>query len=683
MSSKVLLEIGSEELPARFIPDAMAKLQANAQRLLSEYRIAYKSIKTYATPRRLAILIDSVADTQEPIVKELWGPPLNVCYDSDGNPTKALLAFASNNNVPLESLTHKEKGKGTYVVATISEPVQSTESILPELLKKLVLSLTFPKSMRWGTGTLRYARPIHWILALYNDKKVIFELDGIKSSSMTRGHRFMSSAPFELKSISSYVTLLRNNFVIVDTSECKKIITEEATKLASNHGLVFVKDEELINHVSFLVEYPTLFICSFDEKYLKLPKELLITVMKDHQKYFALFNPEGELANKFIVVSNTRETNADNVIKGAQKVIKARFDDAKFYYDEDIKKPLKDRLKDLKKVVYHEKIGSLYEKVQRLIAIASYIASVAAPNLKEQIITSATLCKADLLTGVVREFPELQGIMGGYYTEAEGYDKVISQAITEHYLPTGASGQLPKSLSGSILSIADKIDNIINFFSIGLSPTATEDPYALKRQATGIVNILLNNDLNITLEAIISFAITKCIHTCSADEIKQFFTQRIRYSLTTSGVATDVIDAVESKFFTTSLFDLKLRLEALSAFKTDPSCTQLITAIKRVNNIASKHTATTINPKKFSQTEEIALHDKTSELTETITTFIKERKYLNALNSAVSIQPVIDNFFDKVLVMHEDPDIKTNRLSLLKTLLDSFNTIADLCRLNV
>jgi glycyl-tRNA synthetase beta chain len=493
-----VLEIGTEEIPARFLPDALIALKAQGERLFSEHRLPAYSIRTYATPRRLSMLAE-LAPSQTEEEREIWGPPVTAAYDADGNPTKAAEAFAKSCGLPVYALKRKEKGKGTYVVATVREHSRPTLEILPEILPKLIVSLSFPKTMRWGDGALRFVRPIQWIFAIYHNDKIRFDLDGLRSGTTTRGHRFLSPAAFEVKDGKTYVNLLRNNFVILDPEERRRMIVEGARRATASVGLSLVEDDALLEHVLYLVEYPVPVLCTFPSEYLALPKELLITVMKDHQKYIALQDNGGQLANYFMVVSNTKYDNADMIRKGAERVIKARFEDARFYFDEDRKTPLEERLAGLKKVIYHDKLGSLYDKTLRINSIADFIGERCRPSLKDAIRTASLLCKADLISGVVREFPELQGIMGRYYALNDGYEEDIASALAEHYMPTHSGGKLPQTDVGAIVSLADKTDNISSFFVIGETPTGTEDPFALRRQTIGVIAILMEQRYTLTI----------------------------------------------------------------------------------------------------------------------------------------------------------------------------------------
>jgi glycyl-tRNA synthetase beta chain len=411
----LLLEIGAEEIPARFLRGAISDLKNIAARIFSEYRVDYKNMNTFGTPRRLVLIVEGLNTVQEKVIKEVFGPSRQAAFDSKGNPTKAAAGFANSLGIKISDLIIKQRGKGDYVAAVIEKKGLETKAVLPELSKKIILSLHFPKAMRWGDTQLSFVRPIHRILAIFGSEIVNFELDGLKSSNMTKGHRFLSPSAFLIKDIASFMNLLENNFVILDHEKRKNIIRNGIASLFNTPDRQPIIDEELLDTVNFLVEFPVPVLCSFSDEYLKLPKELLITVMKDHQKYFAVQDSKGNLINNFVVISNTRAENSGTVMIGAERVIKARFDDAKFYYFDDIKKHLSDRVENLKQVTFHDELGTLFEKTERVKSIAGFLSEKLDPSLKDRVTRAGYLSKSDLITGVVREFPELQGVMGKYY----------------------------------------------------------------------------------------------------------------------------------------------------------------------------------------------------------------------------------------------------------------------------
>ncbi len=679
----LVLEIGCEEIPARFVSIGIKRLKESAERIFSEQRLRCGEIKTYGTPRRLALICE-MEDSQVATEREVWGPPVHVAFDSNGNPTKAAEAFAKNNGISLDDLQRKEKNKGLYIVALIKEPSAPAEEILPFALQKLILSLSFPKAMRWGSSSLRFVRPIHWILALYNNKRISFNLEGIKSGNMTKGHRFLSPAAFEIRDARTYINLLRNNFVVLDQAERESIIKESSKKLSESVKATFIEDEELLSHVRDLVEFPQAMLGSFPQDYLDLPEELLITVMKGHQKYFALRDLHGNLTNHFVIISNTKPDNADRVTKGAQKVIKARFEDARFYYQEDKKIPLKKRAEELKKVVHHERLGSIYEKTQRIKRLACFIAERCCPDRLSDVSIASELCKSDLVSGVVREFPELQGVMGGYYARNEEYSNEIALAISEHYLPRFAGDRLPKSDTGVVISLADKIDNLVSFFSIGEIPSGTEDPFALRRQCYAVVSILMEKRYSITLEQIVSFAIeplTALDSEALKKEIFNFFGQRFDYFMQTSGYEQDIRASLMDYVREQPLYSLRERAEALKNFKTMDYYSSLTMSIKRINNIAPKVDVAPLSPSLFQEDQERELYESSLKTSDEVSDLVKQERFIEALRSLNKMQPYINNFFDRVLVMDNRDEVRHNRLALIKSVQKIAGLIADFSKL--
>jgi glycyl-tRNA synthetase beta chain len=680
----LLVEVGTEEIPARFLSEALIKLKESFEKLSLEYRLPSLSLKTYTTPRRLTLMAE-VCPLQEAIEKEVWGPPVTAAFDKDGNPTKAAEAFARTHGLNVNALDRKEKGKGSYLVAMLREEARKAQEILPELVVKLILSLNFPKSMRWGNSNLRFVRPIHWILATYGNKRVPLEIDGIKSIATTRGHRFLAPASFEVRDNRTYINLLRNNYVIADPEERRKIILDGSRSLATSVQATLREDNDLLEHVTFLVEYPTPVLGTFPAGYLSLPKELLITVMRGHQKYFALEDDSGKLINYFVIVSNTKKDNRDTIKKGAEKVIKARFEDARFYYEEDRKIKLKDRLEGLKKVVQHDKLGTVYEKAQRMAALAEFLAEAQCPAKRKDAHTAALLAKADLISGVVREFPELQGIMGGYYAVNEGYHEEIAAALSEHYLPASSGGQLPVTDIGAVVSLADKLDNIASFFMLGLSPTGSEDPFALRRQALGVIAILVDRKYNLLLPDLFNKALQPFKVKNKAaiiEDIMRFFEQRMEPLFQAAGYPVDIISSVEDFCKSHPLHTLRERMNALQQFKKGPEYASFLLALKRVNNIAPKDEGLSVNSDLFAEEEEKNLHKEVQRIAPHIQKLVDDSRYLDAVGRLLTLKEPINCFFDKVLVMDKDKSVKLNRLSLLKSIQFLARQIADFSKLS-
>ena len=679
----LLLEIGTEEIPARFIPKATSDLKDLAADIFEEYRIDCGAIKTFATPRRLVLMVSGISMMQRDVTKEVYGPAKKTAFDEQGNPTKAAVGFANSLGIDTSALTIKLKGKGEYVAAVIEEKGIETKSVLAEVVRKIILSLHFPKAMRWGDSSLAFVRPIHWIVSLFGTETLHVEIDGIKSGNMTRGHRFLSPASFQIKETSSYMSLLENNFVILDQEKRKNLIRKGITSLAESVNGQPLPDEELLDTVTYLVEFPTPVLCSFTEEYLDLPKELLITVMKDHQKYFAVQNDQGTLLHRFVVISNTRAENEETVRVGAERVIRARFDDAKFYFSEDRKKSLGDRVEDLRQVTFHDELGSLFEKTNRISSIASFLAEKINPPLKDS--RAARLSKTDLITGVVREFPELQGVMGKYYARYDGEGSEVAEALEEQYMPKFFGGRLPVTDTGAILSLADKIDNISGFFSIDLVPTGSEDPFALRRQAMGIVSILLDKGFTLTLREIFKEALQNLPVIKSKgsvlENILSFMEQRVEFVLSSTGFDPESIKSVLSLSSNYPVKSITGRIEALKKFREESVFPDFLLAIKRVNNILPKTPLPAVREELLQQDEEKALHSSLLSVRERTAALIGEEKFYEALKVFSEMTIPVNNFFDKVLVMDKEEGVRINRLSLLREIWKVALLLADFSKL--
>jgi glycyl-tRNA synthetase beta chain len=639
----LLLEIGTEEIPARFLSGAIGNLKENASAILHENHIG-------------------------------------------GNPTEAAVKFANSQGIEVENLIVKKKDKGEYVVAVVREEGLAVKDLLPEVLKSIVHSIRFPKTMRWGDGSMRFARPIHWLLAMFGKDAIRFQLDGLESGNITWGHRFLSPARFQIKNISDFKSLLENSFVIVDQEKRRKIILEGIRKLAASVRGMPMENEELIETVNYLVEYPFPVLCSFHKEYLELPKELLVTVMKDHQKFFAIEDEEGRLVNYFIVISNTKKENEQTVRIGAERVIRARFEDAKFYFEEDRKRTLNERIAGLRKVIFQEKLGSFHEKTERMVSIAEFLSERLMPLLKEKILRACWLSKTDLLTGIIREFTELQGVMGKYYALHDGEDMEIATALEEQYLPKHSGGELPHTEIGALLSIADKIDNVASFFSLGLIPTGSEDPFALRRQALGIIAIILDKGYDIPLKDLIDRALQNLFGLFLLPEkiderIFQFFEQRFESVFSEKGYDSDLIQSVLFMLLHQPLKDVEGRLDALKRFKEDKGYNTFLLAIKRVYNILPKKEVPAVEAHLLIEEAERNLKERLDSIKPDLLGLLDEKRYDDAINLLTSLTDPVNQFFDHVLVMDKREEIKQNRLALLKEVWKTVSKIADFSRL--
>ncbi|MEF9476126.1 MAG: glycine--tRNA ligase subunit beta [Candidatus Mariimomonas ferrooxydans] len=687
----LLLEIGTEEIPARFIAGAVKSLKEGITKLLNDAHIDFEEISEYATPRRLAVLIKKISERQTERKIEVLGPPEKIAFDGKGNPTSAAAGFAKSQNIDIKKLRVVETDRGRYVAATIEGTSRETRDILTDTLPKLISSLQFPKSMRWGNGNLRFVRPIQWITAVLGSNIIPFEIHGLKSTDMTRGHRFLSPGVFRIKDPSTYPQSLSNCYVIADADKRREMISEDIKKIESSMDCIVHEDRELLDTVTFLVEYPTVILGNFDAEYLSLPKKLLITVMKNHQKYFSVEDKDGNLLPHFIVISNTTAENSETVRKGAERVIRARLEDARFYFNEDQKRPLWDYIEKLKDVTFQEKLGSVYEKVERIAFICSFLADVLSLPDKEKILRAAMLSKADLVTGIVREFPELQGYTGMIYARNSNEDEEVASAIHEHYMPRFSGDNLPSNEISSIISLADKMDNIACFFLVGLIPTGSEDPYGLRRQAMGIINILRNKDFDFSLDHLIDKALQGVESYLPARktlsrEILKFFYQRIEGIFLSEGYSHDIVNAVLSgrecdtnRFQPTaaaggqSIKEIKKRVEILSRLKKEAAFPELLPAAKRVYNILS-------NTGHEELRQDLLLETAEQDLFNTVKK-VKDKLLKTEYKTLFELIDPVNTFFDSVLVMDKDPAKKRNRFALLFSVKNIFDSLADFSKI--
>lgn len=688
--ASLLLEIGLEEVPARFMPGTLKQLESLAAEMLKEMRISAGPIVTYGTPRRLALIVKDMAEHQDDLLKEVKGPAKKAAFDAEGNPTKAILGFTKGQGVAVEDLVVKTLGNAEYMYAIVKETGKDTITILPEFLTKLINSLSFPKPMRWGSENMRFIRPIRWLVALFDNKIVDLEIAGVRSNRLTYGHRFLSEGPIELASPEEYLTKLQKGYVIADQNQRRELIRQQVAALAVREGGQVEKDEELLEEVTYLVEYPTALCGTFPERYLELPEEVLITPMKEHQRYFPVWSDNCKLLPKFITVRNGSEDYLANVTEGNVKVLLARLADAEFFYQEDQKVPLLEKVERLSKVVFQESLGTVYDKVKRIEKLAVYVAKSLhwEPKVIEQVELGASIAKADLVTNMVYEFPELQGIMGGYYAELEGYEPVICQGVREHYQPRFAGDQVPESTVGIAISLADKLDTIVGCFGVGLIPTGSQDPLGLRRQALGICNTILEHGLQLSLDDFITEAYNLYGEILKEDleqtkvQVLQFFRQRMQNILEERNIRYDVVDAVLTAGYD-DLADTLVRAEALQAFEKHPHYKTLVTAFARAANL-------TKNVEKFEVKEGFLIEDAEKQLfeaVEKVSVYVEKAtnnsQYVEALDSISTLHEPIDNFFSEVMVMVDDKKIKENRLGLLQKVTYLTYRIADLSKLVV
>jgi glycyl-tRNA synthetase beta chain len=686
MSVELFLEIGTEEIPASFLTPAMLDLERLMRKELESARIRFGAMRTFATPRRLAIAVTEVALEQERRELTVTGPSVKVAFDSQGKPTKAALGFARANGVDASELSRMETDKGAYLFISRIAEGRPTADLMPEILPRVIGGILFKKSMRWKDLDIRFARPIHWIVALFDGVVVPFSYVNIESDNLSRGHRFMAPDPFPVQGVESYLQEAERRFVIPDPQKRKEIIAREIERIAHAVGGELNRDEALLDEVACLAEDPSALCGSFNEKYLELPRELLITSMREHQRYFSLIDKEGKLLPRFITVSNTRVEDPAVVVRGNERVLSARLADAMFFWNEDRKVKLESRLDALKKVIYQADLGTSYEKVMRFRELAVGLAQQLDPAVKNLTDRAALLAKCDLETGMVYEFPELQGVMGREYARLEGEDPRVAKAIYEHYLPIQAGGELPTDNVGAFVSIADKIDTICGCFGVGLVPSGTADPYALRRSAIGILNIILDRGYRLSLKDLVGKSVgqlkTKLRRPASevTGEVLEFIRLRFFNLLTAQGYSQDVVDAVLSASFDDAIDALE-RVKALMDLKERESFEPLAVAFKRVVNIIKRGVDKPIDQKLFEASCEVDLFETLQKVKDESGAQIQKGDYAVLLRTIASLRGPVDAFFDGVMVMAKEEKVRTNRLALLTSVARLFQGIADFSKI--
>ncbi len=688
----LLLEIGTEEIPAGYIEPALQSLSSTLLQKMTDTRIEHGQARVFGTPRRLAVEVRDVADKQKSLTSEVMGPPEKVGFDSTGKPTTAAIKFAEKVGVSVNALTIKETNKGRYVCAQVSERGQATRTLLKTILPEVILTTPFPKTMKWAQLNIFFARPIHYIVALLGNQIISFELGDTKSGRYSFGHYFMQPAKLRIASPEDYVKTLKDAHVVVDFEERRKLVENEINKAAKGVGGKVLPDEELIDINKNLVEYPIATAGNFDNEFLEIPAEILITAMRHHQKYFAVVDDAGSLMSSFIAVNNTRTRDMNLVATGHERVLRARLADAQFFFKSDVQESMDDWVERLKGVLFQAKLGSMYEKVQRVQRIAAYLADATGqkPTVKKQVMRAAWLCKADLVSQVVNEFPNLQGVMGRIYAAVKKEPKAVAAAIEEHYRPTYSGGPLPETVIGGLLGIADKIDSICGFFSVGLVPTGASDPYALRRQGIGIIQIMNDRGFSFSLKKLIekSLAIygikgAKKVKEI-ADPIYTFIKNRMTYQLVEEGFSKDVIAAVADAD-ADNVPNVFNRVRAIQDLKTAPDFEPLAVAFKRVVNIIKKADLPArkkVDEKLFEHASEKALYSAYKNLQGKVPNHLDKGRFDQAFREIAKLRDPVDAFFDGVMVMSKDKKIRNNRLSLLAMISDLFGQFADFSKIS-
>jgi len=681
-----LVELGAEELP----PTALKRLSdAFAEGIragLEKADVPFTEVKALASPRRLSVLVKDLAVAQPDREVQRRGPALKAALDAEGNPTKAAQGFARSCGIEFDQLEKMETSKGTWLVFNSVQKGTLTTELLPELVNKSVNQLPVPKRMRWGASRIEFSRPVHWLVMLFGSDVVDCEVLGLKSGRTTMGHRFHHNESIELASTDNYVEILEKAFVLVDMEQRRETIRAQVKAEAEKLSATAVIDEDLLDEVNGLVEWPVALTGSFDEKFLEVPSACLVSSMKEHQKYFHLVDADGNLKPNFITVSNIVSKDPSQVIFGNEKVIRPRLADAAFFFETDKKKTLADRIDALKTVTFQKQLGSIYDKSQRVSQIAQFIAEQIDGD-KTKAARAADLSKCDLVTEMVLEFTDLQGIMGAHYAQNDGEDLEVAQSLNEQYMPRFAGDELPASKTGMALAVADRMDTLVGIFGIGQRPTGDKDPFALRRATIGILSILVNNKLDIDLKALIELSITQHGDLPKAeglaDDVLNYMLDRFRAWYQTEGIAAEIFLAVRARPVSNA-YDFDRRVQAVSTFSKLPEAEALAAANKRVNNILAKQSYqgnAQVDAALLTEAAEKVLAEQVAAKQAELAPLFAAADYQAALNSLASLREAVDNFFDDVMVMADDEAVKNNRLSLLASLSNLFMEVADIALL--
>lgn len=665
MAKDLLFEIGAEEIPAGFLPNIIKQLGELATAALAERHIPHGAVKVYATPRRVALLINDVAERGEDVHETHKGPSVSIAYDADGNATKAAIGFARGKGLDVSEL----KVVDGYIFADTTTAGLDTKEVLSDILPSLITGLSFPKSMHWGDLEERFVRPVRWLVALFGQDVVPVIFANVTSTNVSRGHRFLGESELTITEPKDYVDTLTKNFIMIDQDVRRETIRKQLTELAATKGATVVWDEDLLDEVTFLVEYPTALCGTFDESYLALPSDCIITPMKDHQRYFPMVDGKGTLLPMFLTVRNGDSKSLEVVAAGNERVLRARLDDAKFFFNEDRKTPLAGRYEALTKIVFQEGLGNLKDKTERLLTLGAALAQEVGFTDTVTLERATHLAKTDLTTGMVSEFTELQGIMGKEYALLDGETPAVGEAIFEQYLPRFAGDILPSTDAGRILSIVDKVDTIVATFSRGLIPTGSQDPYALRRQTIGIINILMDSKWSLSMRPIWMKAMELLGVASEKQEellgqLENFFILRLKNILLEQGMPYQVVDIVLSQETVTVALAEGLG-QALTANRIDEN-EPLMQAYTRIFNMVKDVTFTGVDESLLKEDSEQALYKAALPVYTTNRNALEAGDYVKAVSLAESLVPYIETFFEHVMVMDKDEAVKQNRLQLLR-----------------
>ena len=682
MAKDLLFEIGAEEIPAGFMPNILGQLKQLAETKLNDAHLPFESIATYGTPRRLALIVKGLADTSAEISERHKGPSASIAYDADGNPTKAAIGFARGKGLDVADLVVEDG----YIYAETKTAGVPAKDIVTDVLPQLITGLNFPKSMHWGNLDAKFVRPVRWLVALLDEEVIPVEFATVKSGNVTRGHRFLGADEITIKNAASYVDTLKENFVMVDQDARRELISKQLHDIAASKNASIVWDDDLLEEINYLVEWPTALCGGFEESYLALPDAAIITPMKDHQRYFPLVDQDGKLLPMFLTVRNGSDHSIEVVQAGNERVLRARLDDAKFFFNEDRKKPLIDRQDGLTKIVFQEGLGNLADKTERLLKLGRVFGEECGLHEDAAVVLerATELAKTDLTTGMVTEFTELQGVMGKEYALLDGESEEVAEAIFEQYLPRFAGDVLPKTEAGKVLSIIDKVDNIVATFSRGLIPTGSQDPYALRRQTIGILNILLGSEWNISLHPI--FKASMELLNVAADkqeellnQVEEFFTLRLKNIFLDREVPHHVIDLLLSNN-ELSVADAEGLVNALLANRIDENV-ELVQAYTRMYNLVKDVEYTGVNSDLLKEDAEKALFEVASKASEASLAAWEANDYTAVVAVPATLVPAINKFFEDVMVMDKDEAIKANRLQLVRLAYSVMAIIGDISAL--
>ena len=682
MAKDLLFEIGAEEIPAGFMPNILGQLKQLAETKLNDAHLPFESIATYGTPRRLAFIVKGLADTSAEISERHKGPSASIAYDADGNATKAAIGFARGKGLDVADLVVEDG----YIYAETKTAGVPAKDIVTDMLPQLITGLNFPKSMHWGNLDAKFVRPVRWLVALLDEEVIPVEFATVKSGNVTRGHRFLGADEITIKNAASYVDTLKENFVMVDQDARRELISKQLHDMAASKNASIVWDDDLLEEINYLVEWPTALCGGFEESYLALPDAAIITPMKDHQRYFPLVDQDGKLLPMFLTVRNGSDHSIEVVQAGNERVLRARLDDAKFFFNEDRKKPLIDRQDGLTKIVFQEGLGNLADKTERLLKLGRVFGEECGLHEDAAVVLerATELAKTDLTTGMVTEFTELQGVMGKEYALLDGESPEVAEAIFEQYLPRFAGDVLPQTEAGKVLSIIDKVDNIVATFSRGLIPTGSQDPYALRRQTIGILNILLGSEWNISLRPIFKASMELLNVPAEKqdellDQVEEFFTLRLKNIFLDREVPHHVIDLLLSNN-ELSVADVEGLVNALLANRIDEDV-ELVQAYTRMYNLVKDVEYTGVNSDLLKEDAEKELFEAASKASEASSAAWEAGDYDAVVAVPATLVPAINKFFEDVMVMDKDEAIKANRLQLVRLAYSVMAIIGDISAL--